>query len=389
MRKAVLTTLMLTAMLWFPALSGDAAPTADRTWELGFWSRLLDGGDEEDAGHAVQGNVTLEERRIQARPAGEDDLVMRFPVTNTTGASRAVSYRVEIRDLSGERIARRKGSFDAPAGEDVLTVRLKNIPNLHEAGADARYVVRWSFQTDRSRYSGRKSLYRLANRAALAAVWPETLHAGAPALIPLSLSDAKGRPLAGQSVTVRATSDTRSWETTVRSSARGDALAALPPLPEGTVTIRAEARRRGWTSAMERSVQVVAKTRIFLSSDKPLYQPGQTVHLRGILLKRPNMLPLADEDALMEIRDAKGNKVFKEVLRTNAYGVLSTEFTLATQVNMGTYTLELIAGDNRAEKSFTVSRYVLPKFKVGVDLDRDFYLPAQQVKGTIRVRVLF
>ncbi len=386
MRKAAMTTLMLTAMLWFPALAGDTASAAERPWELGFWSRLQDGAEDATA---VRGNVTLDEARIRARPAGEDDLVLRFPVANTTGAPRQMSWRVELRDLSGERIAHRKGRFEAPAGEEVLAVRLHDIPRLHEAGADARYIARWSFETDRSRYSGRRSLYRLADRASLAAVWPETLHAGAPALIPLSLTDARGRPLAGQSVTVRATAETRSWETTVRSGPRGDALAALPPLPEGAVTIRAETRRKGWTSAMERNVQVVAKTRIFLSSDKPLYQPGQTVHLRGILLQRPSMRPLADEDALMEIRDAKGNKVFKEVLRTNGFGVLSTTFTLATQVNMGTYNLELVAGDNRAGKSFTVSRYTLPKFKVGVELDRDFYLPAQQVKGTIRADYFF
>ncbi len=317
--------------------------------------------------------------------------MVRFPITNTTGSARSVSYRVEIRDLSGKRIARRKGRFDTPEGKDTMAVRLRDIPALHDAGSDAGYVLRWSFETDRSRYSGRRSLYRMAaqSRVALAAIWPETLHAGAPVLLPLSLTDAKGRPLSGQSVTVRAAADGRSWETTIRSGARGEALAALPPLPEGPVTIRAETRRRGWTSAMERDLKVIAKTRIFLSSDKPLYQPGQTVHLRGILLRRPNMLPLANEDALVEIRDAKGNKVFKEVLHTNAFGVLSTEFTLATQVNMGTYTLELIAGDNRAEKSFTVSRYVLPKFKVGVDLDRDFYLPAQKIKGTIRADYFF
>ncbi|MFH1531192.1 MAG: MG2 domain-containing protein [Pseudomonadota bacterium] len=388
MRKAALITMTLMAMLGFLIPAHAEAPAGGSGVDLGFWSRLMDG--QEDA-EGIRGNVTLDEGRISARPAGEDDLVVRFPMDNTTGAPRSVTYKVEVRDLSGKRIARGKGRFTTPQGKDTFAIRLRDIPALDDAGSDADYVVRWSFETDRSRYSGRRSLYQMASegRVALAAIWPETLHAGAPVLLPLSLADARGRPLAGQSVTVRAAAEGRSWETTVRTGATGSALAALPPLPEGKVTLRAETRRDGWTSAMDREVQVVAKTRIFLSSDKPLYQPGQTVHLRGILLRRPAMLPLADEDALVEIRDAKGNKVFKEVLRTNGFGVLSTEFTLATQVNMGTYTLELVAGDNRAEKAFTVSRYVLPKFKVGVELDRGFYLPAQEIKGTIRADYFF
>jgi len=371
MRKTALITMTLTAVLGFLIPACGEALSA-----------------EPDEG-AVRGNLTLDERGIRARPMDGDDLLVRFPMANSTGADRAVTWRVEVRDLGGERIARRRGRFEAPPGEERFTVRLKDIPGLQEAGTDARYVLRWSFKTDRSTWRGRRSLYRLADRAGLSAVWPETLHAGAPALIPLSLADSRGRPLADQSVTVRATAGRKSWETTVRSGAGGEALAALPPLPEGPVTVRAETRRRGWASVIEQQMEVVARTRIFLSTDKPLYQPGQTIHLRGILLKRPTMLPLTDEDALVEIRDAKGNKVFKEVLRTNGFGVLSTEFTLATQVNMGTYSVELAAGDNRSEKSFTVSRYVLPKFKVGVDLDRGFYLPGQEVQGTIKADYFF
>ncbi len=388
MRKAALITMTLTAVLGFlvPACSAAMAaePNPDQT--PGFWFRLL--GNEISTG-ALQGNVSLEERGIRARPADSDDLLVRFPFSNTTGEERSVEYRVEVRDLTGKRIVRRKGHFGADAGKETFEVRLKDIPDLQIAGADAKHVITWKFQTDRSLYKGRRSLYQMAERATLAVIWPETFHAGAPALVPLSLTDAKGKPLAGQYIAVRATAGKRSWETSVRTGGRGEALAALPPLPEGPVTILAETHRRGWTSAATGQVEVVSKTRIFLSSDKPLYQPGQTVHLRGLLLQRPAMLPAADEDALVEIRDAKGNKVFKEVLRTNAFGVLATRFTLATQVNMGTYTVEIVAGDNRAEKSFTVSRYVLPKFKVGVELDRDFYLPAQEVHGTVRADYFF
>jgi len=154
MRKAALITMTLTAMLGFLVSVHDETAAGEPEIGLGFWSSLLD--HQEEAG-GIRGNVTLDEGRIQAQPAGEDDLVVRFPINNTTGAARSVAYKVEVRDLSGKRIARRKGRFDTPEGKDTLKVRLRDIPSLQDAGSDAGYVVRWNFETDRSRYSGRRA----------------------------------------------------------------------------------------------------------------------------------------------------------------------------------------------------------------------------------------
>ncbi|MBM4371574.1 MAG: hypothetical protein FJ098_07965, partial [Deltaproteobacteria bacterium] len=329
------------------------------------------------------------EDAVPARPAGPGSLELRFPVRNSTGEDVEVRWRVELRDLDGTRRGRRGGTWTAAAGDSVLAVRLGGLPEVLAPGEEARYVACWTLETDRDLHRGRRSLYRLAARPVLAAVWPETFHAGAPALLPLALADASGRPLGGRDLTVRAITGDRSVEIAVRTGPRGEALAALPPLPPGRATVRAKTRGGGWSAVIEEELEVVARTRILLSTDKPLYQPGQPVHLRALLLRRPSLRPAADEDALLEIRDAKGNKVFKEALRTNTFGVLAATFTLAGQVNMGTYTASLTAGDNVAEKAFTVDRYVLPKMKVALELDRAFYLPGQELRGTVSATYLF
>ena len=56
------------------------------------------------------------------------------------------------------------------------------------------------------------------------------------------------------------------------------------------------------------------------------------------------------------------------------YGIASAEFGLADEVNLGTYHLRALMGEsadaprNKGEIALQVERYVLPKFKVSVDL---------------------
>ena len=67
---------------------------------------------------------------------------------------------------------------------------------------------------------------------------------------------------------------------------------------------------------------------------------------------------------------------FKKATRTDQFGVASAEFALADEVNLGTYHLRALTGEpdaptNTAEIALNVERYVLPKFKVAVELSTD------------------
>ena len=143
-------------------------------------------------------------------------------------------------------------------------------------------------------------------------------------------------------------------------------------------------------------VRLEDKASILLTTEKPLYQPGQTIHVRALALDRSNHEAAADAALTFEVEDSRGNKVFKKATQTDEFGIASAEFGLADEVNLGTYHLRALMGAaNTAEIALNVERYVLPKFKVAVDFagkDRQTkhgYRPGDHVTGTVRANYFF
>ncbi|HTX37892.1 MAG TPA: MG2 domain-containing protein, partial [Bryobacteraceae bacterium] len=149
-------------------------------------------------------------------------------------------------------------------------------------------------------------------------------------------------------------------------------------------------------------VRLEDKVSILLTTEKPIYQPGQTIHVRALALDRANHRAAGARKLTFEVEDSRGNKVFKRATQTDGYGVASAEFGLADEVNLGTYHLRaLMDGEgagragNRAEIALGVERYVLPKFKVAVDFAgqdqkaRHGYRPGDHVTGTVRANYFF
>ncbi len=143
-------------------------------------------------------------------------------------------------------------------------------------------------------------------------------------------------------------------------------------------------------------VRLEDKVSILLTTEKPLYQPGQTIHARALALDRANHQAARGRKLTFEVEDSRGNKVFKKAAETDEYGITSAEFGLADEVNLGTYHLRaLMDATNSSELALSVERYVLPKFKVAVDLAGDGsearhgYRPGDRVTGTVRANYFF
>jgi hypothetical protein len=146
------------------------------------------------------------------------------------------------------------------------------------------------------------------------------------------------------------------------------------------------------------SVRLEDKASILLTTEKPIYQPGQTIHVRALALDRANHQAVAEKRLVFEVEDSRGNKVFKKVTQTDKFGVASGEFRLADEVNLGIYHVRALMGEgesptNTTELALNVQKYVLPKFKVAIAFDqgkgRHGYRPGDHVTGTVRANYFF
>ena len=143
-------------------------------------------------------------------------------------------------------------------------------------------------------------------------------------------------------------------------------------------------------------VRLEEKASVLLTTEKPIYQPGQTIHVRALALNPADHEAAAARSLTFEVQDSRGNKVFKKATQTDAFGLASAEFALADEVNLGAWHLRALTGEgaSAAEVTIQVDRYVLPKFKVAVELDASQagshgYRPGDHVKGTVRANYFF
>ncbi|MFA0736177.1 MAG: hypothetical protein OGMRLDGQ_002677, partial [Candidatus Fervidibacter sp.] len=139
---------------------------------------------------------------------------------------------------------------------------------------------------------------------------------------------------------------------------------------------------------IDQTVTVEEAAQILLTTDKPIYQPSQTIHIRALCLTKPDLKPAANLPCTFEVRDPKGNLVFRTVERTSKFGIAATQFPIADEVTLGEYRISAIVTDDQspndpslaprpaprplavAEKTVRVERYVLPKFKVTVETEK-------------------
>ena len=86
---------------------------------------------------------------------------------------------------------------------------------------------------------------------------------------------------------------------------------------------------------MTQNIRLENKSQILLTTEKPLYQPGQTIHARALALDRATHEATANRKLTFEVQDSRGNKVFKKATQTDEFGVASADFALADEVNLG------------------------------------------------------
>ncbi len=134
-------------------------------------------------------------------------------------------------------------------------------------------------------------------------------------------------------------------------------------------------------------------SKFLLNTDKPLYQPGQTLHAR-ILAFGPDHRAVADQPIELRILDPDDTLVYKAELTTSRFGIASTDWTIPANQRLGTYRLQADFNQDDSEDgggsaTVKISRYELPNFSVTAKPDHAYYLPGQNADVTVHADYLF
>jgi alpha-2-macroglobulin-like protein len=133
----------------------------------------------------------------------------------------------------------------------------------------------------------------------------------------------------------------------------------------------------------------------FLSSDKPIYRPGEKVYIRGVMLNAANHKPLVDgqtirqtANATIQIKGPKGEIVARggAVAQNSVWGFA---WEVPEGQAGGEYTIHAsYPGDVHppAERKFDIRAYRAPRLKSQITFMRDGYGPGDKVSATLDVK---
>lgn len=251
---------------------------------------------------------------------------------------------------------------------------------------------------------GIESISEILRRPVIRVIGQESYLSGSLAAARVILTDGNDEPVAGHatvSIDLLGAGQKPKLLFTGRLNQRGttEAQFRLPRGVTGDYQLRYVADTPIGSTEITQQVHLQDKASILLTTEKPIYQPGQMIHVRALALDRSNHEASAKRKLTFELEDSRGNKVFKKMTQTDEFGVASAEFGLADEVNLGTYHVRALMGDpdaptDRAEKALNVERYVLPKFKVAVSLTesgkaKHGYQAGDHVTGTVHANYFF
>ncbi|HEY3457528.1 MAG TPA: MG2 domain-containing protein [Bryobacteraceae bacterium] len=130
----------------------------------------------------------------------------------------------------------------------------------------------------------------------------------------------------------------------------------------------------------------------YVYTDRPVYRPGDTMHFRGILrLQSSTGYDVASaQNFSAEITGPDGNSVYQKTLTTNSNGILHDEFSLPRDAGLGSYYIQIHAGDSIAGGgNFEVQEYKKPEYEVRVTPAKPRVLEGESVSATIDARYYF
>jgi hypothetical protein len=129
----------------------------------------------------------------------------------------------------------------------------------------------------------------------------------------------------------------------------------------------------------------------YIYTDRPVYRPGHTVHIKAAVRRKKDDAVLLPEDKELELKitDADNKTVFTKILPVSAHGTVTADLTLDADAALGYYSIEFTRNDVGGQGNFYVEEYKKPEYQVIVKPAVQRVLQGNSIQATIEARYFF
>lgn len=335
-------------------------------------------------GIATQSEIILDRSAVDITTS-KDSLMVKLSFSNEGGSRRIDDLKVSLLGEKYETLATVIKKVVLLNGQQIEEVALP-------VSANTPPIERCVLRIDLMGQTWLKPLGESPKGLELQVIGQREWTEGAKSLVRVIANNTSGAPVGGVQVKAEMLINGDSvYETSSITDADGSAELLFPAdnNKQGDYELKISAQSKLGAQEISSTIAVKPGVKVFLTTDKPVYQPKQTIHIRALAAHPATSKPLANREVTLEVYDGRGNKVFKSIKTTSEFGVVSADFPLADEVNQGDYLVKTICGKSATEKGVQVFEYVLPKFRVDVKNQKEFYSPGDVVKGELVARYFF
>jgi uncharacterized protein YfaS (alpha-2-macroglobulin family) len=134
-------------------------------------------------------------------------------------------------------------------------------------------------------------------------------------------------------------------------------------------------------------------------TDRPIYRPGETVYLKGVVREDDDASYSLPEGLQLEVRidDEQGRRVDSQTVTLSDMGSFDTSLALSAEASTGMYHVSLLPPETPERGrfygitgvSFRIAEFRKPEFEVTVTTDQESYVNGEQINATVSAQLFF
>lgn len=164
------------------------------------------------------------------------------------------------------------------------------------------------------------------------------------------------------------------------------ATVTLPTVHDGDYLLRATVTSSIGETSVDAALPLYAPARIHVLTDRPLFEPGNTVQFRALVLHGGTLAPLDGRPGTWRVTDPNGEVLLEEKAPAGDWGVVRGSFPLDSQAQSGTWQVSWSSGPASQSRAFTVKPFTLPRFRVEASTSKPYYRRGErpELRGEVK-----